>query len=1066
MARKNVVNDDEEVIASPITKRTKTYNPSDRRAKSSSKSFDKEEEKGKKYREPDFNQDRRRKGEPGGVTLALFWGLLITAILAFIILWQKDRISEFTQKVFNTAYAWVGWGLVLIMAAVLVAIAILQRRALHDLFVNKLRVRLWHWWIGGIILVFAVWGILGLFDLGGHIGKAIVGNTIGINYLRVVALFIIGFMVLLPKLTWKILKNLYHSFVGMFQSDGSEKEEKKKKKVQGGADQIYDVDSPGQPYTPSYNLPQSAYNDQYAQPMYGYAQPQQSQKTPQQQYQQKPAAASQTRNYATGNSPVITGRTAVAREKIDYQPAKKPKYSGLDGFVDPRKYQEAERNAASSAKPSAPKTSGPAPNSSSKYGTYGFVNTAAPSSSYSSTSPSRADAPVERPSVNFNDYQFAKPQAGSSYNPYTPASSAPSGSYQAPSAPKTDYANYQPASNTPKTDFANYKPSNSANPYKPSSSKAGSGFKSSADTVSSQFLPIDFKRDSAIKKEEEAAKAASVDTPQKKTVKSNPYLSPEDEEKAELQAEIESNKASGPYTPVMSPTIGPDPENWRPNLDAIAPCDDGWKLPTTDLLVPSEGPSFDEEDNQHRADILEEALASYGVDARVVAINPGPTITQFGVEPGFEYKINKVKTVDEEGNPIIVEEKIPGKRIKVDKIKNLADDLALALQAPSIRIEAPVPNQSYVGIEIPNKVYSMVSLRSNVESDSFRKISAKSKLAIALGQGSSGEFVSADLAKMPHVLIAGATGSGKTVCLNALICCLLMNNTPTELKIIMVDPKRVEMTQYRTIPHLLTPVIVEPDKAMAAMRWLQMEMENRLKIMEKAHARNIAQYNEGRVGTERMPNIVLIIDELADLMMTGFSECETILARLAQLARAVGIHLVVATQRPSVDVITGLIKNNFPTRISFAVTSYVDSKTILDMAGAEKLLGHGDMLYSPQGVKPMRLQGCYVSDAEIDRLVYFWGQQNGPNTPMIDLTTVPIPAAAGGASKNTPNEDPLMPKVRELAKTTKITTSLLQRKLNIGYPRAARLNDRFQEEFNDMDGGAEVPDDDDDEYGY
>jgi S-DNA-T family DNA segregation ATPase FtsK/SpoIIIE len=484
---------------------------------------------------------------------------------------------------------------------------------------------------------------------------------------------------------------------------------------------------------------------------------------------------------------------------------------------------------------------------------------------------------------------------------------------------------------------------------------------------------------------------------------------------------------------------------------------DGWKIPPVDILDKAQELEFSEADNKLRAKIIEDALASYGVNSKVVQINVGPTVTQFGVEPGWDIKTRRVQEKDKDGNTVAREEETARTRVKVERITSLANDLALALSAPTIRIEAPVPGKPIVGVEVPNKVYSTVSLRGVVESNGFQKILAKSKLAMALGKGAGGEAISDDLSKMPHLLIAGATGSGKTVCLNAIICCLLMNNTPFDTKMIMIDPKRVELTPFNSLPHLATPVIVDTDKALSTMRWLNMEMDSRYKKLAAAQARNIDGYNKGKIGADKMPNLVLVIDELADLMMAGFDEVEHILCRLAQLARAVGIHLVVATQRPSVDVITGLIKANFPTRISFAVTSQVDSRTILDMVGAEKLLGRGDMLYAPtEAAKPKRLQGCYVSDAEVERLVYFWnGQKRADVTPLkIDEIT----AAAAASKKEGPAPDPLMETVRQLAEEHKqISASFLQRKLNIGYPRAARLFDKYKEEVESgKDGGAEV----------
>ncbi|MFC2035192.1 DNA translocase FtsK [Chloroflexota bacterium] len=473
---------------------------------------------------------------------------------------------------------------------------------------------------------------------------------------------------------------------------------------------------------------------------------------------------------------------------------------------------------------------------------------------------------------------------------------------------------------------------------------------------------------------------------------------------------------------------------------------DGWRLPPIDILDRSPEIQFSQADNVQRASLLEEALASYGVEAKVVQINAGPTVTQFGVEPGWDRKTKEIREKDRDGNVKVRREEVSKTRVKVDRISSLPNDLALALAAPSIRIEAPVPGKSVVGIEVPNTVSSMVSLRGVIETSVFQKMEARSKLTLALGKGAGGEAVNADLARMPHLLIAGATGSGKTVCLNSIICCLLLYNTPNDARFIMIDPKRVELTSFNSIPHLAAPVIVDTDKALGALRWLSQEMNERYQKLATASSRNIEGYNKSRQGNEKMPFMILIIDELADLMMTGGDEVESILCRLAQLSRAVGIHLVVATQRPSVDVVTGLIKANFPTRISFAVTSQVDSRTIIDGGGAEKLLGKGDMLYMPtEAGKPKRLQGCYVSDTEIERLVYLWGSQRRDDVTPInfrELTTPQISGQQGGHP-----EDSLLETARQLAEEHHhISASYLQRRLRIGYPRAARIMEELNAE--------------------
>ena len=474
---------------------------------------------------------------------------------------------------------------------------------------------------------------------------------------------------------------------------------------------------------------------------------------------------------------------------------------------------------------------------------------------------------------------------------------------------------------------------------------------------------------------------------------------------------------------------------------------DGWRLPPIDILDDISEKELGQADNAQRARRIEEALKSYGVEAKVVQINAGPTVTQFGVEPGWDIKTREVKERDKDGSVQTRIEEVSRTRVKVERITSLGNDLALALAASSIRIEAPVPGKAIIGIEVPNTVSSAVSLRGVIETSVFQKLAAKSKLAVALGKGAGGEAGAADLAKMPHLLIAGATGSGKTVCLNAIIACLLMQNTPDELRFIMIDPKRVELTPYNSIPQLAVPVIVDAEKAIEALRWLNQEMDSRYQQLAKAGVRNIEGYNKNRAGKNKMPYLILVIDELADLMMAGFDEVEHILCRLAQLARAIGIHLIVATQRPSVDVVTGLIKANFPTRLSFAVTSQVDSRTILDSVGAEKLLGKGDMLYAPtDAAKPKRLQGCFVADTEIERLVYFWSSQNFTEVTPLKIEAMPIGSVTGSRE---PPKDALMEEARKIAEEHggQISTSYLQRRLQIGYPRAARLKELLDEEL-------------------
>ncbi len=454
------------------------------------------------------------------------------------------------------------------------------------------------------------------------------------------------------------------------------------------------------------------------------------------------------------------------------------------------------------------------------------------------------------------------------------------------------------------------------------------------------------------------------------------------------------------------------------------------RLPPLDLLNGGSDELYGDADVRYKMQVVEETLANFGVPAKVVEINPGPTVTQFGVEPGFvEYAEPGGKT--------------RRRKVKVSKIMALQNDLALALAASPIRIEAPVPGRPLVGIEVPNTKPSLVSLRSVIESKAFAGID--SRLRIALGQDVAGQPIAADLAQMPHLLIAGATGSGKSVCINSITACLLLSNTPDDLRLVMVDPKMVELTNLNGIPHLLAPVVTNVEEVIRALRWVGLQMDERYKLFSRMATRNIDIYNQlvSSRGQERLPYIVVLIDELADLMMTAPDEIERSICRIAQLARATGIHLVIATQRPSVDVVTGLIKANFPARISFAVTSQVDSRVILDTGGAEKLLGRGDMLYmASDSSKLVRLQGCFVSDAELERLVRFWRDRIDW---IVSQPEAPAPwhefAAAGEEA------DELLEQAIELAcGRQSISTSFIQRRLRIGYPRAAHLIDLMEEQ--------------------
>jgi S-DNA-T family DNA segregation ATPase FtsK/SpoIIIE len=466
-----------------------------------------------------------------------------------------------------------------------------------------------------------------------------------------------------------------------------------------------------------------------------------------------------------------------------------------------------------------------------------------------------------------------------------------------------------------------------------------------------------------------------------------------------------------------------------------------WTLPSVDqILEPGGEMSVDDEFDRQRARLIEETLASFGAPARVVEINRGPTITQFGVEPGF------------------LETRNGQLRVRVSKIAALADDLALALSAKRIRIQAPVPSKGYVGIEVPNEAISLVALRDVLESEPFQRL--KSPLRFALGQDVAGNPVAADLSAMPHLLIAGATGSGKSVCVNAVICCLLLGNTPDDLRMLMVDPKRVELTGYNGIPHLLAPVVVELERVIGSLQWVAREMDKRYHLLAQAGARNIDDYNSRMVarGGVKLPYLVVVIDELADLMMLAPDETERTITRLAQLARATGIHLVISTQRPSVDVVTGLIKANFPARIAFAVAAGVDSRVILDQPGAERLLGRGDMLFqAPDAPAPIRLQGTFVSDPEIQRLVAYWRGLAGFQEPASMATGGVVDAPPPGIplkqipmwdADMAPEEilDPLYAEAVDLVRRQgRASISMLQRRLRIGYTRAARLIETMQE---------------------
>ncbi|HSW48357.1 MAG TPA: DNA translocase FtsK [Candidatus Saccharimonadales bacterium] len=443
-----------------------------------------------------------------------------------------------------------------------------------------------------------------------------------------------------------------------------------------------------------------------------------------------------------------------------------------------------------------------------------------------------------------------------------------------------------------------------------------------------------------------------------------------------------------------------------------------WEYPPLSLLSEEPGKKAERGDIKEIASKIEKTLDSFGIAARVSEVNLGPAVTQYALEIAQGTKISKVTS--------------------------LANDLALATEAPGgqIRIEAPIPGRSLIGIEIPNKSLEVVTLRTMLASAAMQK--SKSKLTVALGLDVSGNPIAVDLAKMPHVLVAGTTGSGKSVLINAFISSLLFRASPQEVRLIMIDPKRVEFTNYNGIPHLLTPVIVESDKILSALKWAMGEMDKRYKIFAERGVRNIDSYNE-LSGFQALPYIVIFIDELADLMMFAPVEVEDAIARLAQMARATGIHLVIATQRPSVNVITGLIKANVPCRIAFSVSSMIDSRVIIDSPGAEKLLGRGDMLYiPPDQAKPTRIQGAYI-EKEIKKLVDFLKDKNYPVEYTEEVTSQPLVIKKGGSIAQEGKDGELEEAIRVVCQFNTASASFLQRKMSIGYAKAARILDQLEE---------------------
>ena len=494
-----------------------------------------------------------------------------------------------------------------------------------------------------------------------------------------------------------------------------------------------------------------------------------------------------------------------------------------------------------------------------------------------------------------------------------------------------------------------------------------------------------------------------VDEPQEEKERERPLV------EAVAREPEAGEKPEEPKAPIMR--VVAEPEDDLPEID--------WKLPAITLLdtVTARRERMADEIKRN-VKVIESTLLQFGVEARVIGVNPGPAVTQYEIQPGAG--------------------------VQVKRITALQNDLSLALAAAPLRIEAPIPGKSAVGIEVPNKSASLVTIREVIETAAFRE--GTNKLALGLGNDVSGQSIVADLTRMPHLLIAGATGQGKSVCINALITSLLFQVTPDHLRLLLIDPKRVELTGYNGLPHLALPVLVESHQAAAALRWAVAEMDRRYKLFSAEGVRNIAAYNDkaNQKLARTLPYVVIVIDELADLMMVAAGEIEELICRIAQLARAVGIHLIIATQRPSTDIITGLIKANIPSRIAFAVGSQVDSRVILDTGGAEKLLGRGDMLYQPVDAgKPTRIQGAFVSDPEVEGVVNFWKSQGGPRY-MEEILEEGAGIEWDGERREERKLDPLFARAaRAVAAEGAASVSLVQRKFNVGYSRAGRIVDQL-----------------------
>lgn len=553
-------------------------------------------------------------------------------------------------------------------------------------------------------------------------------------------------------------------------------------------------------------------------------------------------------------------------------------------------------------------------------------------------------------------------------------------------------------------------------PPLPSKAKAV-GAKTEGDDEAKGGLLNALKEKIGGKKKEEVPEAAAQDSEEKIPEPPMPVFSVKTiEEKPIEEAEEKKSEAEEDYEEVV-----PQKEVVVNNFVKRK---SNWKLPTVDLLNGSDSEPTSG-DIQANSNIIKRTLSNFGIEVEMGEVNVGPTVTQYTLKPSVG--------------------------VKLSRITALQNDLALALAAKTLRIEAPIPGKSWVGLELPNQSVAMVTLKNVLESPEFNN--RKSDLSMILGRDVAGSSVIANIAKMPHLMIAGSTGSGKTVCVNTLITGLLFQNSPDELKFIMIDPKRVELTPYNDIPHLLAPVIVDPDKAINSLKWAVKEMENRYDLLSKFGCRNIESYNDavrsGRLKEQDpLHYIIIVIDEMADLMATHGREMEAVVVRLAQMARAIGIHLVLSTQRPSVEVITGLIKANITTRIAFCVASQIDSRTILDSSGAEKLLGNGDMLYlSSDANKPKRIQGVFISEEEVRKVVDFIKAQKQEEVEYDNEIVESKRFSSDPMAENSDVDDDLYNEALELVRTAgKASASLLQRRLRVGYARAARLLDLMEDQ--------------------